>query len=322
MTRDDARRIVTQALFLVSKDKPDPELFRSPDVFGEFLYQAVRVMYPAHEVKKTDQLSVKLIGNDGSSAGAVVSFTKLFEMFGKLDVLGENDHLLQLVAAVGANIASIVGEDEKLELKKCVPILKSSGSVEAWLERNRERADELGLDPALSRPVHWQVNEALTAVLAVHQEDTLVFVTEDMRRGKGLSFDELKAFAMRNLRREYRAALGRFHHVGEMTEITGTGGSSSSFILVDGFLERLSKEAGDDLLVYSGGIDHLVIIPTGNIRSVAKALGGYAAGKLPAGDIPQMIYSEGKLRPVSRDDISALLPKVITSQPSSRSPHH
>jgi hypothetical protein len=321
MTRDDARRIVTQALFLIDKDKPDPVLFKSPDQFGEFIYQAIRVMNPAHEVTKTDQLSVKITRGGASGGGAAVSFAKLFEMFGNLDALTENDHLLELVAAVGANIASIVGEDENLDFGKCVPIVKSSGDVVAWLERNRKRAIELGLDPALNRLVHWPVNDDLTAVLAVPQEDTLVFVTEDMLRGNGSSLAELKALAMRNIRRECRAAVDRFHRVGDITEISGTG-SASSYILVDGFLERFSREAGDDLLVYSGRIDHLLIIPTGNTRSVAKALSGYATAKFPAGEIPQMIYSDGELRPVSRDDIAALIPKVFMPQTSSRSTHH
>jgi hypothetical protein len=321
MTRDDARRIVTQALFLINKDKPDPALFKSSEQFGEFIYQAIRVMYPAHEVTRTDGLSVKIVSVGGPGTGAAVSFAKLFAMFGTLDVLAEKDHLLELVAAVGANVASIVGEDDSLDLEECVPIVKSSGDVATWLDRNRKRAIELGLDPALNMLLHWPINDDLTAVLAVHHGDTLVFVTEDMRRSHGLSTDELKAIAMRNIRRECRAAVNQFHRVGDITEITGPG-SASSYILVDGFLERLSKEAGDDLLVYSGRIDHLLIIPTGNTRSVAKALSGYATANLPAGEIPQMIYSDGELRPVSRDDIASLIPKVIMPQTSNRPPHH
>jgi uncharacterized protein YtpQ (UPF0354 family) len=318
MTRDDARRIVTQALFLIDKDKADPALFKSPDQFGEFIYQAIRVMNPAHEVTRTDRLSVKII-RGGHGTGAAVSFTKLFEMFGTLDVLAENDYLVDLVAAVGANIASIVGEDDKIDLEQCVPIVRSTQDVDSWLERNRKRAIELGLDPALNTLIHWRVNDDLTAVLAVHQGDTIVFVTEDIRRNRDFTLEELKALAMRNIRRECRAAVDRFYRDGDITEISA--GSASSYILVDGFLERLSKEADDDLLVYSGRTDHLLIIPTGNTRSVAKALSGYATANLPVGDIPQMIYSDGELRPVSHDDIMALIPKVMP-QTSSRSSHH
>lgn len=323
MTRDEAHKIVTQALFLISKDKPDAELFSSPDLFGDFLFHALRTMQPAHEVTRTDTLEVRVNRKDDEQSGAILSFARLFEKLGKTPGADRRSQLVEMVMIVGSNAAgSLSDEEEPIDLTKVLPILRSVKALTQTLERNRARAAERGVDANMNEIIHWKVNDELAAVLAIPQEDSFLFVTEDMRDDGKVSVDELRTTAMANLQREYLAARPGFHRVGSITEITKTGGAASSFILLDGFLEKLARKGGGDLLVYSGDTDHLVIIPTSNQTSAIKALSGYATGKLPVGEIPQMIYSDGELRPVKRDDVLALMPRVLAQPRSGPVRHH
>lgn len=321
MTRDEAQKIVTQALFLISKDKPDAELFGSPDLFGDFMFHAINTMHPTHEVTRTDQLGVRINRRDDRNSGALMSFERLFDKLGKLGRADDNSQLVEAVTIVGSNIEASLSEDDDTDLTKAIPVLRSTEAMRLTLERNRERADERGIDPAMNEIIHWPASEGLTAVLAVPEEDSYVFVTEDMRLESGLSVEELKATAMSNLREGYLSARSSFHRVGTITEIVRTGGAASSFILLDGFLEKLSRKAGSDLLIYSGETDHLLVIPTKTQTAVVNAVNRYAAGKLPAGDIPQMLYSGGELRPITRDDIVSLVSNVFPAH-GSRQPRH
>ncbi|MCV9964626.1 hypothetical protein OIU34_22300 [Pararhizobium sp. BT-229] len=321
MTRDEAHKIVTQALFLISKDKPDAELFNSPTLFGDFLFHALRTMYSAHEVTRTDTLEVRVNRKDDENSGAIMSFARLFEKLGKTPGADRKAQLVEMVMIVGSNAAGSLSE-ESIDLTKVLPIVRSAKALAETLERNRARAAERGLNADMSEIIHWKVNDELAAVLAIPQQDSFLFVTEDMRVDGKVSIDELRETAMTNLRREYLAARPGFHRIGSITEIAKTGGAASSFILLDGFLDKLARKGGGDLLVYSGDTDHLVIIPTSNQTSAVKALSGYATGKLPVGEIPQMIYSDGELRPVTRDDVLALMPRVLAQHGSGPARHH
>jgi uncharacterized protein YtpQ (UPF0354 family) len=323
MTRDEAHKIVSQALFLISKDQADAALFSSGPLFGDFMFNAIKTMYRDCEVVRTDILGFKIESRKKAKVGSIISFGQVFDELGKDTALDRNSQLVELVLAVARIIDGALKQDEgTADLSKVIPLVSSASTVVKTLERNRMRAAELGIDQERNSIIHWTVTEDIVALLAIPQEDSFLYVTDEMRIDSGIALDELKSIAMNNLKMAFHQAKLDLKQTGSGTEITGTGGAASSFILLDGFLDSLARQSGSDLLVYSGDTDHLMIVPTKNHKTMAKVLGGYAIGKLPTGSIPQLIYSDGNFRPINRDDIAALVPKILPSQPPERLRHH
>jgi hypothetical protein len=308
MTFEEAQRITAQALGVMKLELYDPRLYLVPEVFGEFMFHALRIGNPERKVEFTPPVTVSVEGREEDSVKQTLNCTRPFKGFA-LNMEANADALVKTVASFhGQVVSNATMEKHDPDFSRVVPLLKSAAMHARSLARNEAAAVKLGKDPASSHFLSWEVSGEVVAVLAINQPDRFLLITEEMRAEKGASFDELKATALANLETLRKEARIDTDYDGGMAEINGTGCAASSFILLGDFLKGEAEKAGDDVLhVFSSETDHLVIIPASNAHGVASALAGIKMGALPSGDIPPMVCEHGSLRELSTEDISRLI---------------
>ncbi|MCV9964625.1 hypothetical protein OIU34_22295 [Pararhizobium sp. BT-229] len=308
MTFEEAQRITAQALAIMGMELYDPRPYLAPEVFGEFMSHALRIANPELAVEFIPPVTVTIERREQGGAKQTLNCTRPFKAFG-LDMENNANLLVKTVTTFQDSVASnATKEKDEPDFSRVVPLLKSAPMHARSLARNEAFAVKHGKDPVGSHFLSWKVSEEVVAVLAINEPNRFLFLTEEMRAERDISFEELKATALANLATHHREARIDTDYDGGMAEISGTGCAASSYILLEDFLKGEAEKAGDDVLhIFSSETDHLVIMPAANAHGVASALAGIKIGALPTGDIPPMVCENGSLRELSREDIERLI---------------
>ena len=317
---DARRKILTQALFLVGKDKFDQSLCETETAFRSLMIALFAVIYPDLKAWTVDD-DHRIHFTDPSIGGKVtangyINPSRMYARVRPLDpdwnkqfVLSEIiPFILNGVEEYGRQIASIIFErggvtNPNLSVAKIVPLLKS----DAMIRGMDESFVKQGLpDEERYKLLHWHVIGRVRFVPAFDTPDNFQFMHRFNADELGITPEEARDHALTNFRSMAMRIKMRTDYTKPIVAIDRIGGIASSLILLPEFWEKEAMKARDELVIHAADYDTLLVARKGDKQGLSQLVGMAFTGSVESIFSPPVIFVFDKngLRLLERSDVA------------------
>jgi hypothetical protein len=276
MTFDVAEAIIEKALTVIGRSKIDPKIHLSQKVFGDVMFEALRITFPRHTLTRVDDLSIDFETSDTKGVKGKATLDRLFNTFEGSDPNRIWRRLVSILLEIQKMVSAFENADALFDppADKLVPLLKLRSQVNNWNEEsNRLPGMPVGRGQGF---LQWPVTGQVVMTVAIDSPDNYAFVTGAHLKTLGISEEEAKSKALDNLRAMLAKAKPRTNYRREIVEINDVGGLASSLILLDDFWQQEALKAKDGLAIFVQDWDNLLVCRLGDrdtCRTLAIAAG-------------------------------------------------
>lgn len=316
MTKDDAVKILAQAVFLAEIETLDRATMQDRDKFATLMRHAVTLLRPDDLVEPEEAMTIRVRTRGTPVKSLRIRLDRMYETVRPSDdELTNAVTVLRFVMSVGELVEHSFGVldiRQPRDLSKTIPLLKPTSFIDHIVQRADRDHKKSGTPLERHLLVHWQAPNGLRAVAAIDTPEKYDFVTEADIAEEGISHDAAVELAIANLRELHRSTQNRSDYSNGLYEFTEIGGAASSLLLLDEFLAEESEKAGEALMFHAFDADHLIAVPfsnSGEIMLILEAIKARAAPSL-VGTAP-MIYADGVIRDMTIDDVKELVQEEI-----------
>ena len=312
MTRDEATKVLAQALFKSELDTVSRTVLTDPRLFAKLMVNAIRIMRPQDKVEQSEDMALRVTTTGSPVKSLRLRLDRMFDSLIPRDDVGNGIGIIMILESVEESINTAFGaiseRPDDHDIRVAVPLVKPRHYIDHIVQRAAK--DSAGTSTPLNRHllVHWETSNGLLAVAAVDTPKTYAFVTETAAEKAGLNHDGMVALAMENLRKAYVASGFESDYEGGLCEFSDIGGAAASLVLLDEFLPAESEKAGEGLFVHAFDADRLILVPMSNKSEILTLMAAVKAGAAPSRvEMPQMFFTDGAIREVTLADVKAMV---------------
>lgn len=316
---DDRSKILTQALFLMGKDKFEPSVCETETAFRDLMIALFKVIYPDmkawtvdddHRIHFTDP---KIDGK--VTANGYINPTRMFTQVRPFDPDWNKQFVLVEIIPFIRNgveefrrqVAAIdfergVQTNPNQSVSKIVPLLKTDSMIRGMDESFVKQ----GLpDEERYKLLHWPVIDRVRFVPAFDTPDNFQFMHRFNADELGITPEEARQHALANFRTMAMRIKMRNDYTKPIVAIDRIGGIASSLILLPEFWEKEAVKARDELVIHAADYDTLLVARKGDKQGLSQLVNMTFSGAVETIFHPPVIFVFDKngLRLLERKDL-------------------
>ncbi len=315
---DDRSQILTQALFLMGKEKFEPSAWETETAFRSLMIALFTVIYPEMKAWTIDDdrrihfTDPKIDGK--VTANGSINPTRMFTLVRPFDLDWNKQFVLvEIIPFIRNGVEEFRRQIAAIDLdrgvhtnnqsvSKIVPLLKT----DAMIQGMDESFVKQGLpDEERYKLLHWPVAGRVRFVPAFDTPDNFQFMHRFNADELGITPDEAREHALANFRTMAMRIKMRTDYTKPIVAIDSICGIASSLILLPEFWEKEAIKARDELVIHAADYDTLLVARKGDKQGLSQLVNMTFSGAVETIFHPPVIFVFDKngLRLLERKDL-------------------